>query len=115
MEGGQVAKGHSGAYRGSASRKSFQSPTRRSGGTAHKSSLGKKKDANLNPSSSLNMGHDPPAFDDFGESNNESDTDDRCSEPRNLDNSDDDDEDPWKPLNPHEPGNLKIRPFKKGC
>ncbi|KAJ0966915.1 hypothetical protein J5N97_023832 [Dioscorea zingiberensis] len=30
------------------------------------------------------------------------------------DDSDDDSEDPWKPLNPHEPGTLKIRPFKKG-
>ncbi|XP_031277198.1 condensin-2 complex subunit H2 [Pistacia vera] len=115
LEGGQVGKGHNGAYRGSVSRKSFQSPTRRSGGTAHKSSVVKKKNANLNPSPSLNMGHDPPAFDDFGESNHEFDTDDRYSEPRNLDNSDDDDDedDPWKPLNPHEPGNLKIRPFKK--
>ncbi|CAD6248403.1 unnamed protein product [Miscanthus lutarioriparius] len=24
-----------------------------------------------------------------------------------------DDEDPWKPLNPHEPGNLKIRPYMR--
>ncbi|CAD6223650.1 unnamed protein product [Miscanthus lutarioriparius] len=24
-----------------------------------------------------------------------------------------DDEDPWKPLNPHEPGNLKIRPYRR--
>ena len=27
---------------------------------------------------------------------------------------DSDDEDPWKPLNPHEPGNLKIRPYRRG-
>lgn len=26
----------------------------------------------------------------------------------------DEDEDPWKTLNPHEPGNLKVKPFKKG-
>jgi len=26
----------------------------------------------------------------------------------------DDIEDPWKPLNPHEPGNLKIRPYRRG-
>jgi len=26
---------------------------------------------------------------------------------------DSDDEDPWKPLNPHEPGNLKIRPYRR--
>ncbi|XP_044479957.1 condensin-2 complex subunit H2-like isoform X2 [Mangifera indica] len=114
LEGGQVGKGHNGAYRGSASRKSFQSPTRCSGGTANKPSIRKKKDANLNPSPSLNMGHDPPAFDDVGESNHEFDMEDRYSEPRNLDsNSDEEEEDPWKPLNPHEPGNLKVIPFKK--
>lgn len=113
LEGGQVFKGQSGACRGSTSRKSFQSPIRHSGGTAHKSSLGKKKDVNLNPSPTFSMGHDPPAFDDFGESNHEFGMDDRYSEPRNLDNSEE--EDPWKPLSPHEPGNLKIRPFKKGC
>ncbi|XP_020599217.1 condensin-2 complex subunit H2, partial [Phalaenopsis equestris] len=35
---------------------------------------------------------------------------------RNADAQDDpdEDEDPWKPLNPHEPGNLKVKPFKKG-
>lgn len=27
---------------------------------------------------------------------------------------DDDEDDPWKPLNPHEPGDLKVKPFKKG-
>lgn len=34
----------------------------------------------------------------------------------NADGQDDpdEDEDPWKPLNPHEPGNLKVKPFKKG-
>lgn len=26
---------------------------------------------------------------------------------------DSDDENPWKPLNPHEPGNLKIRPYRR--
>jgi condensin-2 complex subunit H2 len=25
-----------------------------------------------------------------------------------------DDEDPWKPLNTHEPGHLKIRPYMRG-
>ncbi|CAK9138956.1 unnamed protein product [Ilex paraguariensis] len=36
------------------------------------------------------------------------------SEPRDLDNSDDeDDDDPWKPLNPYEFGNLKVKPNKQ--
>lgn len=34
-------------------------------------------------------------------------------EPRDADDSDD--EDPWKPLNPHEPGILKAKPYRKGC
>lgn len=32
-----------------------------------------------------------------------------------ADNSDlEDEDDPWKPLNPPEPGNLKVKPFRKG-
>ena len=31
----------------------------------------------------------------------------------NDNDDDDDDGDPWKPLNPHEAGNLRIRPFKR--
>jgi condensin-2 complex subunit H2 len=30
------------------------------------------------------------------------------------DDSEGDEDDPWKPLNPHEPGTLRIKPFKKG-
>lgn len=30
------------------------------------------------------------------------------------DDSEGDDSDPWKPLNPHEPGTLRLKPFKKG-
>ncbi|GAB4851313.1 hypothetical protein Ancab_030608 [Ancistrocladus abbreviatus] len=30
-----------------------------------------------------------------------------------LDDIDGDDDDPWKPLNPHEPGNLEVKPFRK--
>ena len=36
------------------------------------------------------------------------------SEPEDSNGSEEDD-DLWKPLNPHESGNLKIKPFKKGC
>ncbi|KAK1591031.1 hypothetical protein Q3G72_001131 [Acer saccharum] len=119
--GDEAGKGQSGAYRGSASRKSYLSPTRRSGGTARKSSLGKNKDANLYPSPRVdcsfevrnsNMGPDPAANDNFEDNNHGFDVDDRSSEPMDLDDSDDDD-DPWKPLNPHEPGNLKVKPFRK--
>ncbi|XVF62558.1 hypothetical protein PTKIN_Ptkin09bG0017800 [Pterospermum kingtungense] len=116
LKGDKASKGEYGTHRGSSRRKGFQSPTWRSGGTAHKSSLGKNKDANVDLSprpdcsfgvNDCNMGPDPPFVD------NGFDMDDRDSEPRDQDDSDDDDNDPWKPLNPHEPGNLKVRPFRK--
>ena len=119
LKGDEASKGEHGSYRGSSRRKSFQSPTGRSGGTAHKSSLGKNKDANVNQSprpdcsfsaNGCNMGPDPAAADNFGNVDHGFDMDDSYSEPRDLD----DDDDPWKPLNPHEPGNLKVRPFRKG-
>ncbi|XVE82175.1 hypothetical protein DITRI_Ditri15bG0125800 [Diplodiscus trichospermus] len=121
LKGDEASKGEYGTHRGSSRRKSFQSPTWRSGGTAHKSSLGKNKDANVNQSprpdcgfgiNDSNIGPDLPAADNFENVNNGFDMDDRYSEPRDLDDSDDDN-DPWKPLNPHEPGNLKVRPFRK--
>ncbi len=118
FKGDKAGKGQNGSYRGSSARKSFQSPIRRSGGTARKSSLGKSLNANLNRSprvdNNSNVEPDPPACDNFDDNNCGFDMDDRYSEPRDLDDSDDDD-DPWKPLNPHEPGNLKVKPFKKGC
>ena len=122
LKGDEASKGEHGSYRGSSRRKSFQSPTGRSGGTAHKSSLGKNKDANVNQSPKVdcsfgvnvcNMGPDHPAANNFGNVDGFG-TDDRHSEPRDLDDSDDDENDPWKPLNPHEHGNLKVRPFRKG-
>ncbi|KAL5782251.1 hypothetical protein ACOSP7_007280 [Xanthoceras sorbifolium] len=120
LKGDEAGKGQSGAHRDSASRRSYLSPTRRSGGTAYKSSLGKNKDANLYPSPRVdcsfevrnsNMGPDPTAYDNFEDNNYGFDIDDKYSEPRDLDDSDDDD--PWKPLNPHETGNLKLKPFRK--
>lgn len=116
LEGDEVCKGPNDVYRGSSTRKSFQSPTRRSGGTAHKSSLAKNKDVNLPASPrvacSFDVGPNPPVNDNFGENYHGFDMDDNYSEPRDFDNSDDED-DPWKPLNPHEPGNLKVKPFRK--
>ncbi|XP_022749041.1 condensin-2 complex subunit H2 isoform X2 [Durio zibethinus] len=119
---GEAGKGEYGTYTGSSRHKSFQSPTWRSGGTAHKTTLGKNTNANVNQSPKVdcsfgvndcNMGPNHPAADNFGNADHEFDADDRYSEPRDLDDSDDDENDPWKPLNPHEPGNLKVRPFRK--
>ncbi|XWS14109.1 hypothetical protein CRYUN_Cryun36dG0094900 [Craigia yunnanensis] len=122
LKGDEAGKGEYGTHRGSSRRKSFQSPSWRSGGTAHKLSLGKNKDANVNQSprpdcglgvNDCNMGPDPPAADNSGNVDHGFDMDYRYSESRDLDDSDDDDNDPWKPLNPHKPGNLKVRPFRK--
>ncbi|KAB2092790.1 hypothetical protein ES319_A02G054200v1 [Gossypium barbadense] len=124
LNGDDAGKGQYGTNKGSSRRKSFQSPTWRSGGTAHKSSHRKNKDTNANQSprvdcdfgvNDCNMGAVPSATDDFGNVDHGCDMDDRYSNPRDLDDSDDDDDDndPWKPLNPHEPGNLKVRPFRK--
>ncbi|KAJ9699648.1 hypothetical protein PVL29_005491 [Vitis rotundifolia] len=119
LKGDKDCKGLNGDYKSgslnSKSRKSFQSPSRRSGGTAHRSH-GK---SNLNEpwvdcsfaANDGKIGPEPPAFDIA--KNNDGHTDHA-----GLDNSDDDDDyddndDPWKPLNPHEAGNLKVKPFKK--
>uniref|UniRef100_A0A2C9WBN2 Condensin-2 complex subunit H2 n=1 Tax=Manihot esculenta TaxID=3983 RepID=A0A2C9WBN2_MANES len=109
LKGDETGKVPNSIYRGSSTCKSFQSPTRRSGGTARRSSLGKNLDENLKK---------PPmadAYDNYEDSNHEFDMEDGYSEPGNLEDSEDDDVnyDPWKPLNPHEPGNLKVKPFRK--
>ncbi|PHU01743.1 hypothetical protein BC332_31530 [Capsicum chinense] len=104
-------------------RKNFSSPTGLSGGNGNKFSARKNQDANLYQSPRVpefdpgNLNNDPPEFDP-GNFNVPDNIDDDAhgyqggySEPRDLDDSDD--EDPWKPLNPHEPGNLKVKPFKK--
>ncbi|KAK8548738.1 hypothetical protein V6N13_054484 [Hibiscus sabdariffa] len=120
LKGNDAGKDERGTNKGSSRRKTFQSPTWRSGGSAHKSSHRKNKDTNVNQTPRVdcdfgvndrNMGSGPSAADDFGNVDHGFDTDDRHSEPGDLDDSDDDD--PWKPLNPHEPGNLKVRPFRK--
>ncbi|MED6178848.1 hypothetical protein PIB30_111407, partial [Stylosanthes scabra] len=108
------------ANRGGSTRKSFLSPTRRSDGSALKSSAVKSQHANSNcspkqdchfddnnvrPSSPVSGGVDNCGFG--------CNLDDGCDAFRDSDNSDVDDDDPWKPLNPHEPGNLKVKPFRK--
>ncbi|KAK1256943.1 Condensin-2 complex subunit H2 [Acorus gramineus] len=120
-----VSKEQCGAVRGSSvkskTRKSFQSPTGRSGGAEQKLSNEKNKNNDLNKNSEVdctvevdNTEWPSPHIDDdshdhdmyHGEEQNGS-----CS--KDMENSDDDD-DPWKPLNPHEPGSLKVKPYKKG-
>ncbi|KAK3016355.1 hypothetical protein RJ639_005739, partial [Escallonia herrerae] len=110
-----------GSFLPSKSRKNFLSPTKRSGGSGIKSSSRKNQDSNLNQSPPGDHGFEfdgcnaksYPSDCNVPESNNvQFEMDDGYSEPGDLD---DDDDDPWKPLNPHEPGNLKVKPFKKGC
>ncbi|XP_076900973.1 condensin-2 complex subunit H2-like [Bidens hawaiensis] len=103
---------------GSKSCKSFMSPSRRSGGSKHKLSAGKTQnhDQIRSPFADNNhfetndnntKAHDVNMDHDF-------DMDDGFSQPEPFDDSDEeDDDDRWKPLNPHEPGKLKVKPFKK--
>ncbi|KAF8394599.1 hypothetical protein HHK36_020813 [Tetracentron sinense] len=121
LNGDKVGKGNKFSHRGSSlnskARKSFQSPTRRSGGTAHTSSLKKSQDVNLNGTPAINS--------NFEVIDNNICPNDVCNIPENNyhgyeadcgysePGDDSDDDDPWKPLNPHEPGNLKVKPFKK--
>ncbi|KAM7257682.1 hypothetical protein ACFE04_013423 [Oxalis oulophora] len=108
------------SHRGGSARKSFLSPSKHSGGSALKSSLRKSQDANLNKSPGdfennyFNPGPDNPPPDNF-EDKDGGFMDDGVSEPNDLNDSEEEeeDDDPWKPLNPHEPGNLKVKPFKK--
>lgn len=94
----------------SKNRKSFQSPSRRSGGTAHRSH-GKSSinepwvDCSFAANDST-IGPEPHAF-------NITESNDGYPDHPGLDDSDEND-DPWKPLNPHEAGSLKVKPVKKG-
>ncbi|KAJ6769419.1 CONDENSIN-2 COMPLEX SUBUNIT H2 [Salix koriyanagi] len=120
LQADDTRKAQYGSYRGSSARKTFQSPTRHSGETAHKPSHGKNRDANPMQSpvagcgfqvNEYKTGPDPPVHDNF-DNNHGFDIEDTYSEPENAEDLDDDD-DPWKSLNPHEPGNLKVKPFEK--
>lgn len=91
----------------------FTSPTRKS--TPRKSTVGKNQGVNLDDILENN---------DMFEQNNENQwsapnfNQNYSDEEQNFgvsgagDDIDSDDDDPWKPLNPHEHGNLKIKPFK---
>ncbi|PIA44329.1 hypothetical protein AQUCO_01700137v1 [Aquilegia coerulea] len=116
--GGNVANRGSSLRLSKTRKSSFQTPTKRSGGTAHKSPFldenlvrtpENNHDVELNDNS---IWPDIPAACGFPENDyHEDGFNDGYAEP--MDESDDED-DPWKSLNPHEPGNLKIKPFKKG-
>ncbi|XP_047334214.1 condensin-2 complex subunit H2 [Impatiens glandulifera] len=99
------------------SRKILNSPLNQSGGTARRQSVGKNKNVNpeqtpivekINPNDSC-IRNDSFAFE---ENIHEFEVGDGNAEPEEPDVSDDE-HDPWKPLNPHEPGNLKVKSFKK--
>ncbi|EER97300.1 condensin-2 complex subunit H2 [Sorghum bicolor] len=97
----------------------FSSPNLRSAGTGRKSAAGKVlgglDPTQENPDQSTqgtspdnNHWSDPvePSFADDVEMPNPDYIEDPVGDYS-------DDEDPWKPLNPHEPGNLKIRPYRR--
>ncbi|KAF4355639.1 hypothetical protein F8388_013056 [Cannabis sativa] len=121
LNGDKTGRGLNSAFKGSSRRKSFLSPTKCSGGASHKSSVRKGQNVNANRSplvgcsfelNNSNDVPDPPCPSMFNDGNDGFDMDDRYSEPRDFDDSEEDD-DPWKPLNPHELGNLKVKPFRK--
>ncbi|KAL3634626.1 Condensin-2 complex subunit H2 [Castilleja foliolosa] len=118
----KAGRGPTNACRGSSviskGRKSFLSPTRQSGGAGQKLSVRKTQDANLPLSPLVDNGFESndgnvgcSTAGDFTDGNDDFGMGDRYSEPDS--DGDDDNDDPWKPLNPHETGNLKVKPYKK--
>ncbi|CAL1413200.1 unnamed protein product [Linum trigynum] len=113
--------GHGPTYKPSSVRKTGHSSAKRS----RRSSLGKSHDAAFNRSpipdcglqdNNSDVGPGPSKEGNFGAGDQGFDMDDMYSPPGNLDGDsdlDDEETDPWKPLNPHEPGDLKVKPFKR--
>ncbi|KAL8157982.1 condensin-2 complex subunit H2 isoform X2 [Apium graveolens] len=110
-EQGPVRK-QNGVNRGSSQpcHQSFLSPSKQKAGSAFKSPI-----ANIDQSPRLDHGFDFGEFSDNVPQNNNSEFEMDTGEYPSSENNDDDsdEDDPWKPLNPHEPGNLKVKPFKK--
>ncbi|XP_057539590.1 condensin-2 complex subunit H2 isoform X1 [Amaranthus tricolor] len=108
---------HHGGCRGtsliSKAHKSFLSPPRSNGGTARKSSMKKGLDASPGGGANKTQNDDEagPFHNDIPDNGNYGYGSDDENQHEDFDDSDGDD--PWKPLNPHEPGNLKVKPFKK--
>jgi condensin-2 complex subunit H2 len=105
----------------------FTSPNGRSGGIGRKSALGKGQGdldpTQENPSqSSANKTPDNLNADyrDCSDPHDHGFPGEHIPDPDDLEDhmdpveEDSDDEDTWRPLNPHEPGNVKIRPYKRG-
>lgn len=126
LKNNESGKGNLNADRGKSSLgprsgKSILSPFRQADGIGHKSSVKKNivndlmspgiKDTFESKENDIDSGPSPgPHNTDFGfDMNND------YSDHADLNNDEDEeDDDVWKPLNPHELGNLKIKPFKKG-
>ncbi|XP_073005673.1 condensin-2 complex subunit H2 [Typha latifolia] len=122
-----VGKEHVSLNRGSSVRSRthhsvIASPSGRSGGTARKSTAGKNKGINLgqNLESNFNFEVDNNCHWSGAHADHDYSDDGMCQQEEQhlgcsnaMDGSDNDYDDPWKPLNPHEPGNLKIKPFRK--
>ncbi|TKY72577.1 Condensin-2 complex subunit H2 [Spatholobus suberectus] len=119
LKGSKAATTQNDANRGTSTRKSFLSPGC-TGGSARRLSAAKSQCANSNCSPKLNSSFDDknvrpssPASAGLDDCNYGFNMDNGCDASRDSDNSDDDNDDPWKPLNPHEPGNLRVKPFRK--
>jgi condensin-2 complex subunit H2 len=91
----------------------FASPNVRSGGTARRRTPGKVQDFpdptdEIQPDDSQDIPVDPGSPGAY--MSPPDDVDPGCPDPCD----DSDDEDPYKSLDPHEPSNLKIKPYKRG-
>ncbi|CAL0308975.1 unnamed protein product [Lupinus luteus] len=119
MKGSKTGIAQNAADKATLGHKNIVSPAGRSGGSAHKSSATKSQQANPNCSPKLNCSYDdnnlrpnsPMSAGGLDDCNLGFNMDDGFDPSRDSDNSDSDD--PWKPLNPHEPGNLRVKPFRK--
>ncbi|KAG5632908.1 hypothetical protein H5410_004625 [Solanum commersonii] len=104
-----------GNYVGSKNQKSFLSPTRCFAGTANKFSTRKNQDSNFYVSPRVEPEFDPGSYNGDCEMPDNYDYnhggEDGYVEPKDVD--DFNDEDLWNPLNPHEPGILKVKPYRK--
>ncbi|CAJ1963357.1 unnamed protein product [Sphenostylis stenocarpa] len=119
LKGSKAATTQNDANRGNSGRKSFLSPGC-TGGSARRLSAAKSLCANSNCSPKHNCGIGDenvrpsfPASAGLDDCNYEFDMNHGCDASWDSDSSDDDNDDPWKPLNPHELGNLMVKPFRK--
>ncbi|KAI3961156.1 hypothetical protein MKX01_035742 [Papaver californicum] len=128
IKGSRAAVSHRASSVRSKGRKIFGQTLSRTGGTGCRKST-QKHDVNLEKSPMIGCNHDnsvsqdPPDYsfpenESHGDDNNDYHGDDNngggYSVHESMPEDDNDDNDPWKPLNPHEPGTLKVKPFKKG-